>query len=69
MSDLFRAQVEARDGSTTLLRLRIIHLDEITFPVSPSFVMMLLEDESAPGHERYRAWKRALRTTLKIDLR
>ncbi len=49
MSDLFRVHVEARDGTTALLRLRILHLDEITFPVSPSFVMMLLEDESAPG--------------------
>jgi hypothetical protein len=59
MSDLFRVQVEACDGCTARLRLRILSLDEITFPVSPSFVMMLVEDESAPGHARYRAWTRA----------
>jgi hypothetical protein len=63
MSNLFRVHVEARDGHTALLRLRIRHLDEITFPVSPSFVMMLLEDESCPGHERYRAWQRGVYAT------
>lgn len=60
MSDLFRVHVEARDAHTALLRLRILSLDEITFPVSPSFAMMLLEDESCPGHERYRAWRRGV---------
>ncbi len=63
MSDLFQAHVESRDGSTAHLRLRIASLDEVTFPVSPSFAMMLLEDESAPGHERYRAWKREVYET------
>ena len=64
MSDLFRVHVEACDGRTAQLRLRILHLDEITFPVSPSFAMMLIEDESAPGHARYRAWTREV---YKVD--
>ena len=59
MSDLFRVHVEACDGCTARLRLRILSLDEITFPVSPSFVTMLIEDMSAPGHARRRAWTRA----------
>jgi hypothetical protein len=63
MSDLFRVQVESCDGHTALLRLRILALDEVTFPLSPSFAMMLLEDESAPGHERYRAWQRGIYAT------
>ena len=63
MSDLFRVQVESCDGSTAHLRLQILHLDEITFPVNPSFGMMLIEDESAPGYDRYRAWTREVHRT------
>lgn len=56
MSDLFRVKVEANEGNTVRLRLHIISLDEITFPLSPSFAMMLLEDEGAPGRKRFSRW-------------
>lgn len=68
MSDLFRVHVEACDGTTARLRLRIINLDQVTFPVSRGFAMMLVEDESAPGHDRYRAWLREVsRTDVEFD--
>jgi len=51
-------RVEARSDLTAQLRVQIISLDEVSFPLSRSFAMMLIEDESAPGHAGYRAWSR-----------
>ena len=59
MSDLFRIQVESNNGNSARLRVSIVSLDEVTFPLSAAFVMMLLEDEEAPGFARYEAWRRA----------
>ena len=63
MSDLFRVHVEACDGTTARLRLRIINLDQVDFPLSRGFGMMLVADESAPGHARWMAWQNEIAET------
>ena len=45
MSDLFRVEVMGREARSVRLRLRILSLDEVTFPLSPGFARMLIEDE------------------------
>lgn len=59
MSDLFRVRVESQDARSVTLRLQIIHRDEVTFPLSPSFAMMLIGDESLASHDDFRRWERA----------
>lgn len=59
MSDLFRVEVMGREARSVRLRLRILSLDEITFPLSPGFARMLIEDEGAPGYARYERWLNA----------
>ncbi len=59
MSDLFHVRVEAQNPRSVRLRLQILHRDEITFPLSPSFAMMLLEDESIASHADFERWRRA----------
>jgi hypothetical protein len=59
MSDLFHVRVESQDARSVRLRLQILHRDEITFPLSPGFAMMLLGDESIASHADFRRWERA----------
>jgi hypothetical protein len=59
MSDLFSVRVESREERSIRLRLRIIHRDEVTFPLSPSFAMMLIADESLDSHGELREWQSA----------
>ena len=59
MSDLFSVRVESREERSILLRLQILHRDEVTFPLSPSFAMMLIADESLDSHSEFRAWQSA----------
>ena len=59
MSDLFSVCVESRDMLSARLRLQIVHRDEVTFPLSPSFVMMLVDDESLDTHRDFRRWESA----------
>jgi hypothetical protein len=59
MSDLFRIQVVALFPRAVHLRLQIIHRDEVTFPLSPSFAMMVIGDESLPSYETFRSWEQA----------
>ncbi len=59
MSDLFSVRVESREERSIRLRLQILHPDEVTFPLSTSFAMMLIEDESLDSHSELRAWQRA----------
>lgn len=56
MTDLFRVTVEANEGLTVRLRLQIVFLYQFAFPLSPSFASMLIEDEGAPGSERFSQW-------------
>lgn len=59
MSDLFLVRVESQAPRSVTLRLSILHRDEVTFPLSPSFAMMLLEDESLASHADFRRWQQA----------
>jgi hypothetical protein len=59
MSDLFSVRVESREERSILLRLQIQSPDEVTFPLSPSFAMMLIADESLDSHSELRAWTSA----------
>lgn len=59
MSDLYTVIVEAQEARAVRLRLRIVHPDEITFPLSPSFARMLLADESMESYGDFRRWERA----------
>jgi len=59
MSDLFRVRVESQGPRSVTLRLQILHRDEVTFPLSPSFAMMLIEDESMASHADFKRWKEA----------
>lgn len=59
MSDLFSVTVESREERSVKLRLRIIHRDEVTFPLSRDFAMMLLEEETLDTHDELRAWANA----------
>jgi hypothetical protein len=59
-SDIYLVIVEARDDSTVRFRLQITHIHGVSFPLSPSFAMMLIADEGAPGFDAYRRWYEAL---------
>ena len=59
MSDLFLVRVESQDTRSVRLRLQIIHRDEVTFPLSPSFAMMLIGDESMASHDDFSRWEQA----------
>lgn len=59
MSDLFRVRVESQGARSVRLRLQIIHPDEVTFPLSPSFAIMLIEDESMESHDDFERWQSA----------
>lgn len=44
--DLFKVDVLERSSLRVVMRLRIDSLDEVTFPLSRSFAMMLIDDET-----------------------
>ena len=59
MPDLYRVTVIARRAKKLQLSVQPTGHGPLSLSIGPSFARMLIEEECAPGHADYAAWKKA----------